>query len=46
MNPMEINLMHPEKSRAIWASPRVYPDDAANASNAACVNLDQSARIR
>jgi len=46
MNPLKVNLIHPEKSRTIWASPRVYPVDAANASNAASVYLNQSARIR
>jgi hypothetical protein len=29
--------------RPLW---ELHPDDAANASNAASVNLDQSARIR
>jgi hypothetical protein len=38
-------IMH---STSLWGSADsgLYPDDAANASNAASVNLDQSARIR
>jgi hypothetical protein len=31
---------------AVWRKPKSEPGDAANASNAASVNLDQSARIR
>jgi len=27
--------MHPVKSRTIWAGPRVYPDELANASSRA-----------